>query len=236
VKRFLDALAELRRPRRRPLFWILGVDMAHMGARYQDRFECRRRRGRDGERGDRDEQRIARINAMDAEGFWDAGAGAARRFEMVRLVAFLYFPEDRAEGLAESCCATSSGTSTTAAWSASRGWRFGNVHRSASRRGRPEYRRGGDPHRGGRPQYPQRGRRGRGLRALLLQFRSEHHHPAEPSAQRRIQSADRRGLRHAAGHPHGAGLRRRVEDRPQQDRRDGIFGRRGAGGRRGGPL
>ena len=71
VKRFLAALTELRDREGDRLFWILGVDMAHMGARYQDRFECRAGEGVMQNVADRDEQRIARINALDAEGFWD---------------------------------------------------------------------------------------------------------------------------------------------------------------------
>ena len=35
VKRFFDALGELRDREGDRLFWVLGVDMAHMGARYQ---------------------------------------------------------------------------------------------------------------------------------------------------------------------------------------------------------
>ncbi len=71
VKRFLDALGELRDREGDRLFWILGVDMAHMGARYQDRFECQAGQGVMENVAERDEQRIARINALDAEGFWD---------------------------------------------------------------------------------------------------------------------------------------------------------------------
>jgi MEMO1 family protein len=71
VKRFLDALGELRDREGDKLFWILGVDMAHMGARYQDDFEAIAGEGVMQNVGVRDEQRIARINAMDAPGFWD---------------------------------------------------------------------------------------------------------------------------------------------------------------------
>jgi hypothetical protein len=71
VKRFLDALGELGDREGDRLFWILGVDMAHMGSRYQDRFECVAGQGVMGEVAERDEQRIARINALDAQGFWD---------------------------------------------------------------------------------------------------------------------------------------------------------------------
>ena len=71
VKRFLGALAELGDREGDGLFWILGVDMAHMGVRYQDRFECIAGQGVMENVASRDEQRIARINAMDAPGFWD---------------------------------------------------------------------------------------------------------------------------------------------------------------------
>jgi hypothetical protein len=71
VKRFLDALGELADREGDKLFWILGVDMAHMGVRYQDRMECIAGEGVMANVADRDEQRIARINSMDAGGFWD---------------------------------------------------------------------------------------------------------------------------------------------------------------------
>jgi AmmeMemoRadiSam system protein B len=71
VKRFLDALGELRDREGDKLFWILGVDMAHMGVRYQDSFEAVAGQGAMERVGTRDEQRIARINALDAPGFWD---------------------------------------------------------------------------------------------------------------------------------------------------------------------
>jgi len=71
VKRFLDALGELRDREGDRLFWILGVDMAHMGARYQDNFQATAGEGVMQNVGARDQQRIERINAMDAAGFWD---------------------------------------------------------------------------------------------------------------------------------------------------------------------
>ena len=71
VKRFLGALTELRDREGDRLFWILGVDMAHMGVRYQDKFDCVAGEGVMENVAERDEQRIARINALDAEGFWD---------------------------------------------------------------------------------------------------------------------------------------------------------------------
>jgi MEMO1 family protein len=71
VRRFLDALAELRDREGDRLFWILGVDMAHMGNRYQDDFEAIAGQGVMENVAGRDEERIARINALDATGFWD---------------------------------------------------------------------------------------------------------------------------------------------------------------------
>jgi AmmeMemoRadiSam system protein B len=71
VKRFFDALGELRDREGDRLFWILGVDMAHMGARYRDEFSAVAGDGPMSEVADRDEARIARINDFDAGGFWD---------------------------------------------------------------------------------------------------------------------------------------------------------------------
>jgi AmmeMemoRadiSam system protein B len=71
VKRFFDALGELREREGDKLFWILGVDMAHMGARYQDRFAAHAGQGRMEKVDARDRERIGRINAADADGFWD---------------------------------------------------------------------------------------------------------------------------------------------------------------------
>lgn len=71
VKRFFDALGELNDRERGKLVWVLGVDMAHMGARYGDPFEALANQGRMAEVGARDERRMERIKAGDAGGFWD---------------------------------------------------------------------------------------------------------------------------------------------------------------------
>ena len=71
VKRFMEALGELRERQGDRLFWILGVDMAHMGARYHDEFTALAGQGIMSEVGARDEERIARIAASDAPGFWE---------------------------------------------------------------------------------------------------------------------------------------------------------------------
>lgn len=71
VKAFFDALRELREREGDRLFWVLGVDMAHMGERYQDHFSAVAGQGVMSEVAERDEERIRRINALDAAGFWD---------------------------------------------------------------------------------------------------------------------------------------------------------------------
>jgi hypothetical protein len=71
VKAFLEALGELREREGDNLFWILGVDMAHMGARYQDRFSAVANEREMAAVGSRDQRRIDRINACDAYGFWN---------------------------------------------------------------------------------------------------------------------------------------------------------------------
>jgi MEMO1 family protein len=71
VARFFDALGELRERQGDRLFWILGVDMAHMGARYHDPFPAVANQGIMDAVQVRDERRIASINAADAGGFWE---------------------------------------------------------------------------------------------------------------------------------------------------------------------
>jgi len=71
VKGFLEALGELNDREGDKLFWVLGVDMAHMGARYGDPFDAAAGAGPMAQVSDRDNARIERINACDAEGFWD---------------------------------------------------------------------------------------------------------------------------------------------------------------------
>ena len=71
VRQFFDALGELHERERGRLVWVLGVDMAHMGARYGDRFDAIANQGRMADVADRDSRRMERINAGDAGGFWD---------------------------------------------------------------------------------------------------------------------------------------------------------------------
>lgn len=71
VNRFLEALGELGDREAGQAFWILGVDMAHMGARYQDNFHAVADQGAMAEVAARDRARIERINSCDPAGFWD---------------------------------------------------------------------------------------------------------------------------------------------------------------------
>jgi len=72
VKQFLEALGELAERERERLFWVLGVDLAHMGRRYGDPFVARAgaREMRAVEELDR--RRVGRILEADAPGFWEA--------------------------------------------------------------------------------------------------------------------------------------------------------------------
>ena len=70
VKRFLEALGEMAGGEGDRLFWILGIDMAHMGARYHDSFPALADQGRMTEVAERDRQRIARVLESDGDGFW----------------------------------------------------------------------------------------------------------------------------------------------------------------------
>jgi len=71
VKRFLEALGEMAAREGDRLFWVLGIDMAHMGVRYRDDFQAYADRGVMAEVAERDQQRIARIAASDGDGFWN---------------------------------------------------------------------------------------------------------------------------------------------------------------------
>ena len=71
VKRFLDGLAEIAEREKDSLFWILGVDMAHMGLRYGDDFVAHADQDEMALVRQRDEQRIGRVLESDAGGFWN---------------------------------------------------------------------------------------------------------------------------------------------------------------------
>ena len=71
IRRFLGALGEMGAREAGRLFWVLGIDMAHIGSRYQDTFSVHANQGRMLEVAERDQQRIERLKAGDAEGFWE---------------------------------------------------------------------------------------------------------------------------------------------------------------------
>lgn len=69
VAGFVEALAELAASEGDRLFWVLGVDMAHIGARYGDRIAVKAGEGRMREVSALDNARIERVCAADVEGF-----------------------------------------------------------------------------------------------------------------------------------------------------------------------
>ena len=71
VRRFLEALGEIAAREGDRLLWVLGIDMAHMGRRYGDGFEARANENEMLAVGARDRQRMERVAAGDASGFWE---------------------------------------------------------------------------------------------------------------------------------------------------------------------
>jgi AmmeMemoRadiSam system protein B len=71
IERFFGALGEIAEREKERLFWVLGVDMAHMGTRYGDKFAAHADRDEMTLVRERDMLRIERVNASDARGFWD---------------------------------------------------------------------------------------------------------------------------------------------------------------------
>ena len=71
VARFVGALGELAARRGRELCFVLGVDFAHVGRRYGDERAARAYEGPLAAVAERDDARVERIAAGDADGFWD---------------------------------------------------------------------------------------------------------------------------------------------------------------------
>ncbi|HET9942635.1 MAG TPA: AmmeMemoRadiSam system protein B [Terriglobia bacterium] len=69
VARFIDALADLASTEGEKLFWVLGVDMAHIGARYGDGIAVTANEGRMREVAALDSARLERVCAGDTRGF-----------------------------------------------------------------------------------------------------------------------------------------------------------------------
>jgi len=71
VRRTIGALGEIAAREGDRLLWVLGVDMAHMGRRYGDRFEASADHGKMEKVARRDRARIERMEQGDASGFWE---------------------------------------------------------------------------------------------------------------------------------------------------------------------
>jgi AmmeMemoRadiSam system protein B len=71
VERFFGALGEVAARESDRLFWVLGIDMAHMGRRYGDQMQARADEGAMLGVAERDRRRIERLNAADTDGFWE---------------------------------------------------------------------------------------------------------------------------------------------------------------------
>jgi len=71
VNRFLGSLGEIAAREGDRLLWVLGIDMAHMGRRYGDEFEALANENEMLAVGGRDRERMDRMAAGDAAGFWD---------------------------------------------------------------------------------------------------------------------------------------------------------------------
>ena len=70
VNRFLGALGDLAASEGDKLMWVLGIDMAHMGRRYEDEFEAVAGQGEMVEVEDLDRKRIQSMNAGAPAEFW----------------------------------------------------------------------------------------------------------------------------------------------------------------------
>ncbi|MBI4464715.1 MAG: AmmeMemoRadiSam system protein B [Acidobacteria bacterium] len=71
VNRFFQALGELAAQEGSRLFWVLGVDLAHVGRRYGDGFEARAEQGRMASVRRQDQQRLQRLCEGNSQGFFE---------------------------------------------------------------------------------------------------------------------------------------------------------------------
>ncbi len=71
VRRFFEALAELQARKKSELFWVLGIDMAHVGQRYGDRFAAEANSGHLAEVEEKDRSRLEAVARGDSRAFWD---------------------------------------------------------------------------------------------------------------------------------------------------------------------
>jgi len=71
VARFFDALGNISAREGKNLFWVLGVDMAHIGRRYGDPLCARANAGEMLAVEQRDRKRIDQITSADPAAFWE---------------------------------------------------------------------------------------------------------------------------------------------------------------------
>ena len=71
VARFFDALGEMAEQHAGRLFWVLGIDLAHMGRRYGDPFQAVATRGEMAAVAEQDQQRLDLVCAGDTGGSFD---------------------------------------------------------------------------------------------------------------------------------------------------------------------
>lgn len=71
MARLFSTLRDIAHDRGRKLFWLLSVDMAHMGKRYGDDFEARVSVGKMAEVEEIDRKRIAMLEAGQTRAFWN---------------------------------------------------------------------------------------------------------------------------------------------------------------------
>jgi AmmeMemoRadiSam system protein B len=71
VRRFLGTLGEIAAREGERLLWVLGIDMAHMGSRYGNAYPALAYQGEMARVTVRDRERIERVSAGNASGFWE---------------------------------------------------------------------------------------------------------------------------------------------------------------------
>jgi hypothetical protein len=71
VARFFDALGSVAKREASKVFWVLGVDMAHMGRRYGDPLRATANMGEMMAIEQRDRARINKLEAGDINAYWD---------------------------------------------------------------------------------------------------------------------------------------------------------------------
>ena len=71
LESFLDALAQLAEKHKDRLFWVLGIDLTHLGRRYGSPFAALANQGRMAEVAEQDRRRLELVCAGDSRGFFE---------------------------------------------------------------------------------------------------------------------------------------------------------------------